>query len=73
MLGVFFLGLFASRVGQRAALAGLVTGFAAMTWVFFGTSLAWPWYALLGSLLTSAAGFAASFVWPREGSLPEGL
>ena len=66
VLGVFFLGMFTRRVGQRAALAGLVFGFAAMTAIFFGTSLAWPWYALVGSLLTAGAGFAASFIWPRE-------
>jgi SSS family transporter len=68
VLGVFFLGMFTRRVGQRAALAGLVFGFAAMTAVFFGTSLAWPWYALVGSLLTVAAGLAASYAWPREPS-----
>lgn len=67
VLGVFFLGMFTQRVGQRAALAGLVLGLAAMTWVFFATSLAWPWYALVGSALTVAAGLGASFVWPREG------
>jgi SSS family solute:Na+ symporter len=66
VLGVFFLGMFTRRVGQRAALAGLVTGFAAMTAIFFATSLAWPWYALVGSLLTVGAGLAASCVWPRE-------
>src|SRR5215210_5333769 len=66
VLGVFFLGMFTRRVGQRAALAGLVAGFAGMTWIYFGTSLAWPWYALAGSLLTSAVGLAASWVWPRE-------
>lgn len=64
VLGVFFLGLFAPRVGQRAALAGLVTGLAGMTWIFFATDLAWPWYALVGSLGTFAAGWAASLVWP---------
>jgi Na+/proline symporter len=66
VLGIFFLGLFAPRVGQRAALAGLVAGFAGMTGIFFGTSLAWPWYALAGSLMTAAAGLAASYVWPRR-------
>lgn len=66
VLGVFFLGLLTRRVGQRAALAGLVAGFAGMTWIFFGTSLAWPWYALAGSLLTVAAGLAASLVWPND-------
>lgn len=73
VLGVFFLGMFAPRVGQRAALVGLVTGLAGMTWVFFATPLAWPWYALVGSLGTVAAGLAASFVWPREISPGPGL
>jgi solute:Na+ symporter, SSS family len=66
VLGVFFLGMFTRRVGQRAALAGLVFGFAAMTAIFFGTSLAWPWYALVGSLITVGAGLMASLVWPRD-------
>lgn len=65
VLGVFFLGMYAPRVGQRAALAGLVVGLGLMTWIFFATSLAWPWYALVGSAATWAAGVAASFVWPR--------
>jgi Na+/proline symporter len=65
VLGVFFLGMFAPRVGQRAALAGLVAGFVGMTGIYFGTSLAWPWYALVGSLMTVTAGLGASFMWPR--------
>jgi SSS family solute:Na+ symporter len=72
VLGVFFLGLFARRVGQRAALAGLLFGFAGMTWIYFGTPLAWPWYALAGSLLTFTAGVAASRIWPREEARPQG-
>lgn len=63
VLGVFFLGMLPRRIGQRAALAGLVVGLAGMTWIFFATPLAWTWYALAGSLLTVVAGLAASWVW----------
>lgn len=66
VLGVFFLGMYAKRVGQRAALAGLLSGGAAMTTIYFATKLAWPWYALVGSAITFSIGWAASFVWPRE-------
>lgn len=66
VLGVFFLGLWADRVGQRAALVGLVCGLVGMTFVFFGTPLAWPWYALVGSLGTFAIGWGASYWFPRE-------
>lgn len=65
VLGVFFLGVLTRRVGQRAALSGMLVGLAGMTWVFFGTSLAWPWFALLGSVLTFTVGLTASWIWPR--------
>ncbi len=65
VLGVFFLGIFTNRVGQRAALAGLVVGLGGMTAVFFATPLAWPWYAVVGSLGTFAVGLVASYLWPR--------
>ena len=68
VLGVFFLGIFTRRVGQRAALAGLAVGLAGMTWVFFGTELAWPWYPLVGSAGTFAVGWVASYRWPRRPS-----
>jgi SSS family transporter len=69
VLGVFFLGMWAPRVGARAAVAALVLGFATMTTIYFTTSLAWPWYALVGSVATFGWGLAASAVWPaRPGS-----
>ena len=65
VLGVFFLGIFTERVGQRAALAGLIMGLVGMTYIHFGTSLAWPWFAFLGSIGTFAIGLGASYIWPR--------
>jgi solute:Na+ symporter, SSS family len=66
VLGVFFLGIFLERVGQRAALAGFALGLAAMIAIYFATPLAWPWYALAGSAFTFAAGGLASELWPRS-------
>jgi SSS family solute:Na+ symporter len=68
VLGVFFLGIFAKRVGQRAALAGLMIGLCCMSIIFFATPLAWPWFALFGSAITFAAGLGASLIWPRSQS-----
>ena len=68
VLGVFFLGIFAPRVGEKAALVGLVIGLSCMSLIFFATSLAWPWFALVGSAITCAAGLGASLVWPRTGA-----
>jgi Na+/proline symporter len=65
-LGVFFLGIFTKRVGQQAALIGLVLGLATITAVAFGTRLAWPWYTLVGSLATFGFGLLASLVRPAD-------
>jgi len=59
ILGVFFLGVFTRRVGQRAALTALVTGLAGMSAIKFTTDLAWPWFALVGSLGTFCVGSLA--------------
>ena len=37
-----------------------------MTAVKFGTSLAWPWFALVGSSLTFVSGYLASFLPPTR-------
>ena len=66
VLGVFFLGMFARRVGQRAAMTGLVAGFAGMTAIYFATDLAWPWYPLAGSAMTFTAGWRQLRCGPGE-------
>lgn len=60
VLGIFFLGIFTRRVGQRAALTALAVGLVGMTCIYFFTPLAWPWYALAGSAMTFAVGLSAS-------------
>lgn len=67
ILGVFFLGTFTKRVSQRAALVGLAGGLAVMTYVKFGTPLAWPWFTIVGSSVTFTLGLLASAVmWERS-------
>jgi SSS family transporter len=62
ILGLFLLGILTRRVGQSAALIGLLAGVAAVTYVKFATPLAWPWYALVGSSTVFLVGLAASLV-----------
>ncbi|MGC8639582.1 MAG: sodium:solute symporter [Isosphaeraceae bacterium] len=64
LLGVFLLGVLTHRVKQRAALAGVLAGISAVSFAKFGTPLAWPWFALVGSSTVFAVGLAASFVVP---------
>jgi Na+/proline symporter len=65
-LGVFLLGLFAPRTSQRAALVAFGLGLLVMTVIFFATSLAWPWYTVVGSSVTFAVGWLASRLWPAS-------
>jgi len=63
ILGVFFLGVFTRRVGQRAALTAMVLGLCGMSALKFGSDLAWPWFAMVGSLGTFALGVAGSYLY----------
>jgi SSS family transporter len=66
ILGVFLLGLFVRRAGQREALIGLLGGLGLVTAVRFGTDLAWPWYGILGSGTVLILGWLASAVLPES-------
>jgi hypothetical protein len=66
LLGVFLLGMLSRQVDERSALAGLAGGLVAMTAIQMGTTLAWPWFALVGSFLTAGIGLLASRVLPRR-------
>jgi SSS family solute:Na+ symporter len=71
ILGVFFLGVLTKHVTQAAALIGLLVGLAAMGAIVFLTELAWPWYAIVGSSITFAAGCAAAALLPAGARRPE--
>ncbi len=69
ILGVFLLG--ATRRGSPgSALAGMSVGIAAVTAVWLGTPVAWPWYAAIGSLTTLLAGLLADALIRRSRRLP---
>jgi Na+/proline symporter len=62
LLGVFLLGLLTRRVGELAAMFGMVAGLLLMLYVRFATPIAFTWYVLIGTSMTFAAGILASFV-----------
>jgi solute:Na+ symporter, SSS family len=66
LLGLFLLGILTRRVGQSAALMGMLAGIAAVSSAKFGTRLAWPWYALVGSSTVFAVGLASSYLVPSS-------
>ncbi len=66
LLGVFLLGVLAPRVGEKAAMAGMLAGFLTMLGVKFGTEIAWTWYVVIGTAATCLTGLAASLIWRSE-------
>ena len=62
LLGVFLLGVLTRRVGERAAMAGMVSGLVVILYVKFATPVAFTWYVLTGSLVTFATAWLASFI-----------
>lgn len=52
ILGVFLVGTFLRRVSEPPALVGMLTSMVVMTYIRFGTSIAWTWYVLIGSVIT---------------------
>lgn len=69
LLGVFLLGVLTRRVGQRAAMAGVGAGLAAICYVRFLTTVAWSWYVFIGAGVTFAVGWLSSFAWRAEADI----
>jgi solute:Na+ symporter, SSS family len=67
LLGVFLLGVLTRKPGERAAMAGVVAGLAAVLYVRFRTPVAFTWYVLIGTCVTFFAGWVASlFAWDEK-------
>lgn len=73
LLGVFLLGMLTKRVGENAAMTGMVTSVLTMFWIKTQTSVAWTWYVMIGTAVTIGAGYLSSLFLSETGaSLPEG-
>jgi Na+/proline symporter len=65
LLGVFLLGVLTRKVGQRAAIIGVVAGLSTIIYVRFLTPIAWTWYVLIGTTATFFSGVLASRLFPE--------
>jgi SSS family transporter len=61
ILGVFFLGA-TRRASTVSALSGMIAGILAVSAVAFATKVAWPWYAVVGSVVTFVVGMIATWI-----------
>lgn len=63
ILGVFLIGTFMKKAQEIHALIGMGASICLMLYVLLGTKIAWPWYALIGSLTTVFVAFIATIVF----------
>jgi SSS family transporter len=60
LLGVFLLGVLTKRVGEAAAMAGMLASLLTMIYVKWGTPIAFTWYVVIGSAVTVSVALIAS-------------
>jgi len=68
LLGVFLLGVLTRRATENGAMLGMLCGFVLNLYLWQCTSIPYPWYVPLGSVLTFAVGYAASLLLPARES-----
>lgn len=80
LLGTFLLGVLTRRANQWGTAIGLTVGFLVNLWIWQGRavlpqfamarSIPFPWYVPIGSAVTFAVGYLASFAFPNT-ALPD--
>ncbi len=68
LLGVFLLGLLTRRVGQNAAIAGMLAGIGFEVYLRLKTPIAWTWYVAFGTAVTFGVAVLASYAWKERAS-----
>ena len=66
LLGIFCLGILSDRATESGALTGMFCGLIVLTGVKFGTAIAWPWFAIIGAVVTFITGLVCSRVLPSR-------
>jgi solute:Na+ symporter, SSS family len=85
LLGGLILALFWRRVGPRAAMIGMTASVVVMNVLYwppnipacrewwlrtFGGEVFWPWFTLIGTVVTLGVAWAARAVWPQKEAAP---
>ncbi len=85
LLGSLIIALFWKRLGARAAMAGMLASFAVMNLIYwppkiaaikpwwdetFGGEVYWPWFTLIGTVVTLGVAWVTALVAPKTEPLP---
>ncbi len=66
MLGIFLLGVLTQKANEKGSILGMSVGLLSMLTVWLFSSIAFTWYVLIGTVITFAAGYAASIFFGRR-------
>src|SRR3984885_3723782 len=61
LLGVFLLGVLTRKANQLGAIAGMLFGFVTELYLW-RTHVPWTWWVMIGTIVTFAIGYGASFI-----------
>lgn len=61
-LSMYALGFFSKHTSERGLLVGIAVGFVAVWFVASYTSIAWPWFCLIGGAVNMSVSVIASLV-----------
>jgi SSS family transporter len=64
VLGAFLLGTLAPSVNERHVFTGMIAGLVVMTAVWWGTTVAFTWYVLIGAITTCGVALALARTAP---------
>ena len=79
LLGALILAMFGRGVGPRAAMVGMMASLLVMNLIYwpanipltkdwwmrtFGAEVFWPWFTLIGTVVTLGVAWLAKLLWP---------
>lgn len=82
LLGSLIIALFWKRLGARATMAGMTASLVVMNFIYwpanvaatkdwwlrtFGAEVFWPWFTLIGTLVTLGVAWVVARGWPERG------
>lgn len=71
-LAMYGLGFYSKHTTERGLLIGVVAGFVSLAYVSWYTTIAWPWYAVIGAVVNVVVAIGASIAldgYQKEWSL----
>ena len=66
LLGVFLLGILTRRANQTGAIVGMIGGLGVELYLWGWSRVAFTWWVAIGTCITFALGYLASFLWGAD-------